>query len=89
MIHIGADYAVQGDRFCLTLFKRRVTEKGKVQWDALGYFEDFKYLLKRLVDMEIGPLNNIESIVNAIDHIREHIDSLSLAPSVNDKRDII
>ena len=75
MIHIGTDYALQGDRMCITLFKRRVTEKGKVQYDPLGYYQDFPYALKRMVDMEIGPLNVVEDIVRAIDNLREHIDT--------------
>lgn len=84
MIHVGPDYALQGDRLCITLFKRRVTEKGKVQWDPLGYYPDFPYALKRMVDMEIGPLNVIENIVAAIDALREHIDSLPLK-SIRDR----
>ena len=78
MIHIGPDYAIRGDRLCLTLLKRRITEKGKAQWDAIGYYSDYKYALKRMVDYEIGPLNVIEDIVKAVDNLREHIDSLPL-----------
>lgn len=63
---------------CITLLKRRVTEKGKVQWDAKGYFNNFPEALKRMVDMEIGPLNVVENIVTAIDNLREHIDSMPL-----------
>jgi hypothetical protein len=76
MIAIGPDYALSGDRFCITLFKRRVTEKGKVQYDPLGYYQDFPYALKRMIDMEIGPLNVVEDIVKAVDNLREHIDSI-------------
>jgi len=74
MIHVGPNYALQGDSLCITLYKRRVTKKGKAQFDAVGYFVDFKQALKRMVDMDIGPLNNIESIVAAVDNLREHID---------------
>ena len=85
MLHIGLDYAIQGDKYCLTLLRRRVTEKGRVQWDAIGYYSDFKYALKRMVDMEIQPLNVVEDIVRAVDNLREHIDSLPLSPSFNDE----
>ena len=75
MIHIGPDWAVQGDDLCLTLYKRRINKKGKEQWDSKGYYPDFQQLLKALVRMEINPINNIEFIVKAIDNLHEYIAS--------------
>ena len=80
-IHIGTDWALQGNETCITLFRRRVTPKGKVQYDPKGYFIDYPYALKRMIDMEIGPLNVVEDIVKAIDNLRDHIDN-SLSESI-------
>lgn len=76
MIHIGADWSLQGDETCIILYKRRINKKGQEQWDAKGYFTDFRQALKKMIDMEIGPLNVVESIVTAIDNLRDHIDEL-------------
>jgi len=76
MIHIGADWALQGDETCITLYKRRVTEKGAEQYDAKGYYNDFHEAFKAMVIKEIGPLNNVENIIKAIDGLHDTIESL-------------
>ena len=78
MIHIGPDWAVQGDEDCLTLYRRRINKKGKEQWDAKGYYSDYHELYRAMVRKEIGPLNNIESIIKAIDNLHDFIASNSI-----------
>ena len=76
MIHIGVDWALQGDETCITLYKRRVTEKGAEQYDAKGYYKDFHQAYKAMVIKEIGPLNNVESIIKAIDGLYDELQKL-------------
>lgn len=76
MIHIGLDWAIQGDEFCWTLYKRRVTKKGSAQWDAKGYYISLNDLLKRLVSMDIGPVNNLAYVAQRQDELQKHIDNI-------------
>jgi hypothetical protein len=78
MIHIGPDWALKGDELCLTLYKRRINDKGVEQWDAKGYYPDFHQAYKAMVQKEIGPLNNIKNIIMAIDNLRDFMRSRSI-----------
>lgn len=74
MIHIGSDYAIQGDRYCLTLLKKRIVKKtGNIQWDAVAYFDTFESLFDKLVDMEIMPINNLQDIAERIIELKQWI----------------
>lgn len=74
MINIGTDYSIQGDRTCLTLYKRRVVKKtGKLQWDVIGYFDTFEHLFHRLVDEEVNPINNLQDIAERIVELKNWI----------------
>lgn len=71
MIHIGPDYAIQGDRYCLTLYKRRIAKKtGLEQYDVIGYFTSIEALFHQLVDMDIGPINNLQDIAERIENLK-------------------
>ena len=78
MIHIGADWGLQGDSMCITLYKRRITEKGQEQWDAIGFYPNFHDAYKAMVQKEIGPLNNVEKIIKAIDNLYDFVRSRSI-----------
>jgi hypothetical protein len=72
-IHINNKWAIQGDDMCITLYQKRLTEKGVVQYDAKGYFNDLAHTLQRMIDMDIQPLNNIQYICERIDELRKDI----------------
>jgi len=76
MIHIGADWALQGDEICITLYKRRVSGKGKEQYDARGYYNDFHEAYKAMIKKSIGPLNNVEMILKVLDAVCDEIQKL-------------
>jgi hypothetical protein len=59
IIHVGTDYGICGDEICITLYKRRVTKGGNVQWDAKGYFPNLSDAFKKMVDLELNPINNL------------------------------
>jgi hypothetical protein len=71
MIHIGPDWALCGDEQCITLYKRRITNKGKLQWDPKGYYLNLEHALKRMIDMEINPITDLEDIVKGIDNLKK------------------
>jgi hypothetical protein len=71
MIHIGPDWALSGDEQCITLYKRRITTKGKLQWDPKGYYLNLEHALKRMVDMEINPITDLEDIVKGLDNLKK------------------
>lgn len=72
-IHINNDWALQGDEMCITLYRKRIAKSGGIQYDAKGYFQDYPYALQRMVDMDIGPLNNIQFICDKIEQLRNDI----------------
>ena len=71
MIHIGPDWALSGDEQCVTLYKRRVTQKGRVQWDAKGYYKNLEHAYLHLIDMELTPLSDLEDVIKGIDHLKK------------------
>ena len=73
MIHIGDGWALQGDEVCITLYKRRVTDKGKEQYDPKGYYNNYHEAYRAMVNKEIGPLNNVEKIIKAIDNLYDYV----------------
>ena len=75
ILHIGPHFGISGDDICLTLYKRRITQKGAEQWDVVGYFNAGRYdhALQRLLDMEVGGLNTLEDIVKCCDAVKEWI----------------
>ena len=73
-IHIGPDYAIQGDTYCVTIFKRRIVQKtGKVQWDAIAYCSNLEQAYHRLIDMDLGPINNFQDIAERILDLKKWI----------------
>jgi len=84
MIHIGPDWAISGDELCITLYRRRITQNGTVQWDAKGYFQNLPDTFKRMVDMELNPSVDFEDIINGIDNLKKWIhevcDSKQICP---------
>jgi two-component SAPR family response regulator len=75
-IHINNDWALHGDERHITLYKKHLTEKGTIYYDAKGYFQDYIYALQRMIDMDIGPLNNIQYICERIDQLRNDIETM-------------
>jgi hypothetical protein len=73
MIHLTPDYAISGDKLSVCLYRRRVTDKGKVQWDAKGYFTNYHHLKNRLVGMELFPLTSIDEIIRVSDSLKESL----------------
>ena len=76
MLHIGPDYAISGNEDCVTLYKRRITDKGKVQYDAKGYFMNHKQLLRKMVDMELNQVAALDQLVKTSDYLKHCIDDL-------------
>lgn len=52
MIKIAEDWAIEKDKYCLILKKRRVVKKEDV-WDAESYHKDIPQLIKAMVDREL------------------------------------
>lgn len=73
LIHVGPEWAVQGEPTCITLLKRRITEKGKEQWDAKGYFNNITDCFHRMVDLELNPKIDLEDVVRGIDDLKAWI----------------
>ena len=71
MIHLGADYAFQGDSLCWTLYKRRITKKGKEQFDAVGYFSYLSDALKKMAALEIQIPNDLIEIQDRLNRLYE------------------
>ena len=73
---IGTEYKIEGDTACLTLYKRRVPEKGKLkgteQWDVMAYYNAGRYdlALKRLVAMEVSGLEDLQAIAKMLDNFK-------------------
>jgi hypothetical protein len=72
-IHINDEWAIQGDELCVTLYRKRFTENGVLQYDAKGYFQDLAYALQRMIDMDIQGLNNIQYMCERMDELRKDI----------------
>ncbi|MHC4690962.1 MAG: hypothetical protein ACYS5F_15250 [Planctomycetota bacterium] len=71
MLHIGPEWALSGDEQCITLYKRRVTKKGKLQFDAKGYYINLEHALNRMIDMDINPrISDLEDVVRGIDNLK-------------------
>jgi len=78
MIVVGADYALQGDSMCITLYKRRVVKNtGLVQWDAIGYFTNIEQAFHRMIDHDVGPINNLQDIAERITEIKKWISDVT------------
>ena len=75
-IHINNEWALHGDEHHITLYKKHLTETGIIYYDAKGYFQDYPYALQRLVDMDIGSINNVQYICDRIDELRKDITAL-------------
>ena len=71
MIHIGDSWALRGDKYCLTLYKRYVSKHGKEYFKEDGHYPDFHTAYRAMVNKEIMPLNNIKSIIIAVDNLLE------------------
>jgi hypothetical protein len=71
LIHIGADWALKGSSLCVSLQKRHISEKGKEYWTDEGYYNDFHDAYRAMINKGIGPLNNVEKIIKAIDNLYE------------------
>ena len=73
LIHIGSDWALGPDQICVTVFKRRITKKGKVQWDAVSYHNNTYDALQWCVDKEISIRSDIDDIIKGIDDLKKWI----------------
>ena len=75
-IHIADDWYFTGDKFCLSLYRRRISGKGKIQYDCEGYYTDYGEMLRALAKKEIFPRASIEDIIKGFDYVEKLIKKL-------------
>jgi hypothetical protein len=86
-IHINNEWALQSEELGVTLYRKRMSEKGILQYDVKGYYQDFPHALKRMIDMDIQGLNNVQYICSRMDELRKDIsDAFQSKPT--DKEDL-
>ena len=76
-IFIDNDYAFEIDSRCITLFKKRITQKGQLQYDTVGYYTSLEAAYNRLIDTELEGCRNLQDIADRQIELRNYIkDSL-------------
>ncbi len=87
---LGTKYKVETDPRNLILYHKSISKKkGSENWKVVGYFYDFRELLKFVADNEIKlvGLNDLEAIAEKQDEIYKLIQSLqSMTPKDIGKR---
>lgn len=73
MLHIHGDYAIQGDDLSVTLYRRRITQKGKLQYDVIGYYVNMEQCFNRLIDIEIGKSSDLEFMLDKIESLKKDL----------------
>ena len=77
LIHVGPDYAFAGDTTCVALYRKHITEKGKMRWEAIAYYNNVRDCLQRIVDDELSTRTDLEGIIRGIDDLKEWISEFS------------
>ena len=71
VIHINEKWAFEGDPLAVTLYEKRVSEKGKLNFFVKGYYQNISDMFHRLIDMEVNvamtrTIGNVEKAVTDI-----------------------
>ena len=86
-IHISPHYALQGDELNVTLYKKRIVEKtGETQFDPIAYFPSLDKALHRVIDLDLGPVNNLKLVLDRIEELKKYISESILDRISGDKR---
>ena len=79
---IGKDYKLESDSLAITLSKREVSEKSKVEyWHPVGYYSRFGNALKELVDLKVREtgLKDFREVCKKQDELYKLIESLEIS----------
>lgn len=71
VIHLNEKWAFEGDSLAVTLYEKRVSEKGNLNFFARGFYQNISDMFHRLIDHEVnsamvGSLKNIEKAITDI-----------------------
>jgi hypothetical protein len=72
-IYIDSDYAFEISPTCITLSKRRITKKGKLQFDTIGYFTSLEAMYHRMIYDAIEGIDNLQDIAERQAELKNHI----------------
>ena len=53
LIDINEDWAISSDSVCVTIYKKRINEKGKLYYSAKWYYNNFIQALQGITDRGI------------------------------------
>ena len=84
-IYINPDYAFEIGLNCITLSKRRISKKGQLQYDTVGFFTSLEAMYQRMIYDGIEGIDNLQDIAerqaDLKKDIRESIEKSALAIS--------
>ena len=73
VIHLNGNWAIEGDAQAVTLYRKRINRKGKLDFYAEGYFPNLQQLFNRLIDIETNSAKTLELMVTAIEDLKRDI----------------
>lgn len=76
LLHLKGGYAIQTDRYCVTLLKERITEKGKRQMDTIGYYNNISQAFDKLIDMECAQAPDLQYLGDKITELKTWAEDL-------------
>jgi hypothetical protein len=85
LIHVGPDYAFEIGKTDITLFERKVSDKGRVYFANPLYFSSLEAMYNRLADTGLAGLQSLQDIaerqIELKNWVRETIKNAVLALS--------
>ncbi|MCK5616178.1 hypothetical protein KAR91_80685 [Candidatus Pacearchaeota archaeon] len=85
VIHLNKQYAFDGDALSVTLYEKRVSDKGNLGFFCKGHYNNVADMFYRLIDHDTNSCKSIQEIVDTIDKLKEDIFHCILALSQGDK----
>ena len=88
---IGKRYKIESDALNITLYEKKITEKGKkigtTYWDVIGYYATVEDALKGLVRLKVreSELKDLRKIDKAFKDAIKEIESMLKSPQVSKK----